>query len=281
MTRLVPPSSGWTKTPNRYLEATARAGAALPARHRSILDFLLRKVFGWRLTTAAVSQRAIARRLGVSTRTVREALGDLEYWRVIRRRGRGQGRVAWVELLEPEGWRITRTRGATRRERARRLKRSGNQLLLPLPGVASVVELPDRAGVTSRDTVRDTSRDTSRSIPRGLGRAPLREEIKKQGRPKSSRIAPEDRMPNDDPLETRPSAEEISEIRRLRAARLRIRRQGLGNPFDPILQADVAAALSSGEVDAEIERRELELAAQARAQRERRKAESMRHEGRR
>lgn len=280
MTRLVP-RSGWTKTPNRLLDELAVAGAKLPARHRSILDFLVREAYGWHVEAVKASQRAIAARLGVSDRTIREALGDLERWRVVRRQGAGRGRIAVFEILDPRGWRISKTGASIRRAEARRRKRGVDQLLLPFPDVASVLDLPTLVGVTSRDR--------RGSGPRRWVSALLQEKKKKQeAEPKAKprdRMRPTlsrrgDRMPNDPPLE-KTSPEEIAEVRRKRAARLRISRLGLGSPFDQAKIEEIANALSDEDVVAEIDLREAILEAARASNQARRQVEAMRHEGKR
>lgn len=278
MTRLVP-RSGWTKTPNRLLDELAVSGAALPARHRSILDFLVREAYGWHTAAVKASQRAIAAKLRVSDRTVREALRDLERWRVIRRRGAGRGRIATFEILDPRGWRISKTEGSIRRAEARRRKRGGDQLLLPFPEIASVHDLPTSVRVTSRDRRGD--------IPRGWVDALLKKKKKKEespakapprGRIRSTLSRPGDRMPNDDPTE-RTTPEERAEVRKIRAARLRIARLCLGSPFDQKKIAEVSRAMDARDVDAEIERRERALEAERERNQNRRQVEAMRHEG--
>lgn len=280
MTGLVPSRSGWTKTPNRYLEELARAGAGLPARHRSILDLLVRDSLGWHRQAVRASQRAIASKLGVSERTVREALGDLERWRVVRRSGGGRGRIALLELLDPAGWRISRTAGAIRRAEARRRSRVADQPLLPFDDVASVVDLPTVCHVTSRDR--------RGGIPRRCrGPSLIKKRKKEEGPAESSRRGripgtlsrPGDGMPNDDPQKATPLERAL--VRRMRAARSLVRRREPSRVFDEAFVEEVASGLSDAAVEEEIARREAETEAARLADRHRREVENMRHEGRR
>lgn len=279
MARLVPPKSGFTKTPNRMLDESARAGARLPARHRSVVEFFVREMLGWHADALAVSQRAIAERLGVSASTIGAAVADLERWRVIRRRGSGRGRIAVFELLEPAGWRISRTAGAIRTAERRRRARGGDQLLLPFPDVAGVVDLPSQ--------IRDRTRDRTRDVPRSLVAALIekRKKSKGVGIPERRDTVPlalsgrGDRMPNDEPQ--RPTALELRQIRRLRAARARVRRLDPSRAFDQKLLDWTASSLTEAEVEEEIARREAELAAEETQRRARAQVEAMRHEGKR
>lgn len=278
VSRLVPPKTRFTKTPNRLLDELARSGAALPARHRSVVEFLVREILGWHYNAVAVSQRAVGARLGVSPRTVRAVVADLERWRVLRRRGGGQGRVAIFELLEPAGWRITKTAAAIRRAEARRRARGCDQPLLPFGDVAVVVDHPTRLGVTSRDT--------RGGIPRGLAAALLLKRKKYKGvgiaEPGGTvrvRSRAGDRMPNDEPPKATP--EELAQIRRTRAARARVRRLDRSRVFDQAFVEWVAGSLNEAEVEEEIRLREAELAADHETQQRRRQVDAMRHEGRR
>ncbi|MCP4871696.1 MAG: replication protein [Proteobacteria bacterium] len=279
VSRLGPPSSRFTKTPNALLDALARVGAAMPARHRSIVEFLVREMLGWHCDALAVSQRTIASRLRVSPRTVRAAVEDLERWRVLRRRGAGRGRVAVFELRDPREWRISKTAGAIRVSERRRRLRDCDQPLLPFEDVAAVLDFPTQ--------IRGTSRDTRGDVPRRLVAALYKKRKKSKGVGISqpgdtvpmALTRPGDRMPNDEPQ--KPTPLELAEIRATRAARARIRRLHLGDPFDLDLLKRVAAELTPEDVAEEIRLRELETADEHEARQHRLQADAMRHEGRR
>lgn len=276
MTRLGPPRSRYTKTPNDYLDQSARAGASLPARHRSIVDLLVRELLGWHADALAISQRAIAHRLGISDRTLREAVGDLERWRVVRRRGAGRGRIAIWELVDPRQWRISRTAGAIRAAERRRLAGGGAQPLLPFSDVASVLDLPTQIRVRTRDRTGD--------IPRGWAAALVKKRKKSKGgalsQPRGTvRLAlsrPGDRMPNDEPQ--RPTALEMRQIRRFRAARARVRRLDPTRAFDQALLDWTAKGLTEAEIDEELQLRDAETEQARERQRQVAQAEAMLHE---
>lgn len=280
---------GWTKTPNRLLDEQALAGASLPARHRAVLDWIVRQTLGWRATSIRVSQVRIARGVGSSARSVREVLVDLERWRVVERREAARGRVAWLAVLEPSGWRISRTLGAILRAERRRIARGGDQPLLPFPDVARVLSIPTRARVPTPVGVRkeDTKEDLLLSRVRALttlrkrkktGQCVAAERRGKVGSTLSRRV---DRMPNDPP---QPSPEERARFRARRAAKYQIRRTTGRNVWtdwdaDPELVA-LAESMSVEEVERELAAHDEETATRARRDRDRRQNEAMRHEGR-
>ncbi len=109
----------------------------------------MRQTAGWHADQVEISIGEIATSSGCGYTTTREAIVDLELWRVIRRHGKGAGRLARFELLDPAGWKIGRTRKAIAR---RNRRRGGQQIELPLPGVAQVVEALTHFRVSSRDT---------------------------------------------------------------------------------------------------------------------------------
>lgn len=87
-------------------------------------------------------------------------------------------------------------------------------------------------------------------------------------------------MPNDEPQQTRATEEERAQIRRTRAARIHIRRLGLGSSFDVPLVERLARELEAGEVDDAIAWREAELEEERERATSQRQIEAKRHEGR-
>lgn len=153
---------GWTPVPHDVLEELARA--PLPRSHHAVVAAIVRETLGYHRTEVTIRIGDLAEACELHPRTVRRAIMDLEHWRVIVRRGSGQGRKARFRVRPPGHWRIGVTVDALERRAARLRAGLGVQLELRLKGVAGLSVLPlsrTLPSVTSRDTLRAATREVS------------------------------------------------------------------------------------------------------------------------
>ncbi len=160
-------ATGWTPVPHDILEELARA--PLPRIHHAIVAVIVRETLGYHREHVVIRVGDLAEATGIHPRSVRRAIVDLEAWRVIFRRGAGQGRAASFGLRPPDRWRIGASVDTLARRAARLRAGLAVQLELGLEGVATLSILP-LPRVTSRDTPRPlpcvTSRDRHRATAR-------------------------------------------------------------------------------------------------------------------
>jgi phage replication O-like protein O len=153
-------SPGWTPVPHDVLEELARA--PLPRVHHAVVVAIVRQTLGWHRPEVTIKVGDLARDCELHPRSVRRAIVDLEHWRVIIRRGAGQGRAARFRLQPPSAWRIGATVDALARRAVRLRAGLACQLELRLEGVGDLSVLPvfhTHPSVTSRDTPRATARE--------------------------------------------------------------------------------------------------------------------------
>jgi phage replication O-like protein O len=155
-------ATGWTPVPHDILEELARA--PLPRIHHAVVAAIVRETLGYHRDHAVIRVGDLAKATEIHPRSVRRALVDLEAWRVIFRRGGGQGRAASFGLRPPERWRIGASVDTLARRAARLRAGLAVQLELGLAGVGILSVLPLRR-VTSRDTHRATAREVTLAAP--------------------------------------------------------------------------------------------------------------------
>lgn len=153
-------TAGWTPVPHDILDELSRA--PLPRTHYGVVVAIARETLGYHRDEVTIAIGDLARACKLHPRSVRRAIVDLEQWRVVARRGAGQGRKARFRIRPPGQWKIGATFDALARRAARLRAGLAVQLELGLDGVAELSVLPlsrPLPCVTSRDTPRAASRE--------------------------------------------------------------------------------------------------------------------------